>query len=151
MLLVLAQAQYERMKFFFPREVRDLVWAQIWDEDTIEDSLVYMRNTINATCQTCIKPEDLNCPYHLCLPFFVRPELVGREMATELVESWYHIAATKHDKLLQAYNPKGVKEIICRDAFNTGREPAQFIRKLEIVMTVGEFVPPQVISMYEML
>jgi len=64
MFLALAQAQYERMKFFFPREVRDLVWAQVCDEDTIEDSLVYMRNTINAPCQTCIKPEDLNCPYH---------------------------------------------------------------------------------------
>jgi len=74
----------------------------------------------------------------------VRPELIGPEMATELVESWYNVAATKHDELLHAYNPKGVKEIICRDAFNTGREPAQFIRKLEIGMTVNEFVPPQV-------
>ncbi|KAI4928213.1 uncharacterized protein J4E92_005697 [Alternaria infectoria] len=132
------------IKHYLPREVRDMIWAQVWDEHTVEESLVYMRNTINSTCRLCLNTKNLNCPYHLCLPFFVRPELVGSEMATELVESWYNIAATKHHKLLYAWTAKGVQEIICKDAFNIGREPAQFIRKLEISMNVDDFVPPQV-------
>ncbi|KAI4668001.1 uncharacterized protein J4E78_001822 [Alternaria triticimaculans] len=141
--LAYATTNYMLIKHYLPREVRDMIWAQVWDEHTVEESLVYMRNTINSTCRLCLNTNNLNCPYHLCLPFFVRPELVGSEMATELVESWYNIAATKHHKLLYAWTAKGVQEIICKDAFNIGREPAQFIRKLEISMNVDDFVPPE--------
>lgn len=103
-----------------------MIHTWVWDEATIQKHSHHMRSTIQIRGTTCT-PYKHDCGYHLKLPRYMRPALIGQQAALEIAESWYTIATRREDSTLVLDIPN-IEHIICTDAFCVGLEPASMLR-----------------------
>jgi hypothetical protein len=126
-MLIANIVSLKRMQEQLPREVRELSYERVLDGEEFEHTLQYMRNTVNRRCTQCKEPEKLDCAMHRHLPHYVRTCLVGKKTAKEMVECWYGVVARAPDNTLSAYDPDGLKLIVCNDVFYLGLDPSTFL------------------------
>jgi hypothetical protein len=81
MLIAVDASLLDRMRKGLPREIRDMIYEQLWDEETVERSRIRMSNAIAKQCLGCKPPEKLDCDFHMELPHYVHQSLVGKETA----------------------------------------------------------------------
>jgi hypothetical protein len=93
------------MQHRLPRELRDMIYAQLWDPEMLDESHERMIDAIEeeytedrrCACQLLLKQDAkpwvafdaLKCMTHKVLPHFLRPVYVGNESAQEVVEAWH--------------------------------------------------------------
>jgi hypothetical protein len=68
MLIANNVSLFKRMQEKLPREVRDLIYERVLDDEEFEHTLQFMRNTVNRRCTQCKEPEKLDCAMHKHLP-----------------------------------------------------------------------------------
>jgi hypothetical protein len=106
-----------------PRELRDMVYAQIWTEDyqSQEGSLMVARIR--------------RFPDDVALPHVVDKDYVGPEIAREMVEAFYRHAG------LTAFTAQGLEDIpylLSLDVFNVGLDPKTVLRECKVVIDMDD-------------
>jgi hypothetical protein len=110
---------------YLPRELRDLVYDDIWTKEYIRESCDIMVGTLQRTRSDR-------------LPHFVLPQFVGLMIARELVEAWYRLAPG----VLKPFNthcPQDIQTLVDHDAFDIGLNPATVLRELDIGLDIDSF------------
>jgi hypothetical protein len=136
-----------------PPELRDLVYAHIWDSDTLE-------RTFSNVCQDTsavqlamqhmpLRPKYVNsapwlvqCRGRPCgcfhwweLPFWVQAKFVGLEVAKEAAAAYYRSGLPKSSsKQLEMLD-----NILSTDHFHVGVRPADHLRRFEIDLRMFNF------------
>ncbi|KAI4923409.1 hypothetical protein J4E85_008447 [Alternaria conjuncta] len=126
---------YARMHDRLPREIRDMINAEFWDED-------YLKGFEGFEVAWKAKEEPTH--YHrpganriLRISHVVLPDYVGAEAAKENVQMWYEnygAMASSHCTwlVLSGNLGKHLTTAICKDTFGVGLDPATALRKMTI-------------------
>jgi hypothetical protein len=148
---------FHHMQERLPMELRDMIYAHLWDEDTIWKYQSAM--TIPAVTRPCeqaspewqdftcrqlanepVAPTLSSCSSHAQQPFFVKPGYVGEQSAREVVEAWYRAASKVNLENWSNLSLKGAESLICQDAFYVGLDPATVLRKLSLKIDVTKAI-----------
>ncbi|KAI4673674.1 uncharacterized protein J4E88_008730 [Alternaria novae-zelandiae] len=126
---------YARMHDRLPREIRDMINAEFWDEDYLtggEGYKVAMKVRDEPTLGYISLPHRILPISHVVLPGYV-----GDAAAKENVQMWYEAYGTMacyRDWLAVGSRNIGeeLTRAICKDIFGVGLDPATALRKLTI-------------------
>ncbi|KAF2124972.1 hypothetical protein P153DRAFT_370296 [Dothidotthia symphoricarpi CBS 119687] len=119
-----------------PREVRDMIYAQIWDGNYLYDTYSGMKTHFQTPCYWS-EVFSNDRPY---LPHVVKREFVGLKATREIVEAWY----TAMEGVPTHYHPRMVMrkandiDFLFADPFGTHIEPVKFLRKLKIILNINQ-------------
>ncbi|KAF1946881.1 hypothetical protein EJ02DRAFT_199028 [Clathrospora elynae] len=107
-----------------PRELRDMVYAQIWSVDYIEENFMSMVGISKGLSRAKAVPHVVDTSY------------VGLEMGLEIVEAYYGHAVG--NGMFEAQHLRDVDRLIDCDAFNVGVDPATVLREMGIKFHLDE-------------
>ena len=110
------------MQELLPREIREMIYAQIWDVE-------YLTSTRRPSQQSGpLGHSDPRCHTHL-----VRPNFMGEETALEMAQAWYEAASTlAPDTFTIPDTQESIQQTVCEDRFKVGLDPATVLRTLTI-------------------
>ena len=87
---------FAEMRRYLPRELRDMIYAQLWDFRTLQATQLDMRNMMidrPARLKPCICDDGASgtylCARHQPVHHFAKPGFVGKEAAQEVIEAWH--------------------------------------------------------------
>jgi hypothetical protein len=128
------------MRSLLPRELKDMIYMQIWDYDAIKEHNRNMepRAQYKCTCQVCTNVTGETCRNRWKLPDFIKPESEGPETAREIVEAWYKTVIREADDpddggfTVELSKPSEFEHFVGQDAVAVGVISAEFLRRLEI-------------------
>lgn len=114
-----------------PRELRDLIYANIWDLQTLQHSAYAM---VLSLLERCTKKGECKERLHApsLKPHFINPAFVGQETAFEIVEAWYKAIAKIDDNPLIICFPYRLENLVSTDPFHIGLDSATALRALTI-------------------
>ncbi|KAF2035168.1 hypothetical protein EK21DRAFT_107295 [Setomelanomma holmii] len=105
-----------------PREIRDLVYAQIWTQDYISATLCPMVGTLQGEVYD--------------VPHVVDKEYVGSQIALEVVEAYYNHAPD----VVTAMDLDDIERLINDDVFDVGLDPAAVLRHMNIELAIDDYL-----------
>ncbi|KAI4927983.1 uncharacterized protein J4E92_005464 [Alternaria infectoria] len=126
---------YARMHDRLPREIRDMINVQFWDEEYLkggEGFEVAMRAKDEPGLGEAWLPHRI-----LRISHVVLPEYVGDAAAKENVHMWYEIYAAETCYcswlVLGSHNlGENLTTVICKDNFQVGLDPSTALREITI-------------------
>jgi hypothetical protein len=152
--MIMCREYARKFQAALPLELRELVYAQVWDSETVEhafdnvcdrlSAVVLARNQIalysndekSLSVTTLLQeaPWTVVCPHHACacfrwwqLPFWVQHQFVGLEVAKETAAAYYRAGLPKHLSMLSV------------DHFHMGVKPADHLHRLELDLSEFEY------------
>jgi hypothetical protein len=120
-----------------PRELRDMIYAYLWDEMTASDAM-------SSIWKGHLAPMDgiSRCcgVFHGDRPHFINSELVGPHVPKEVVAAWYKAAQEVADHPFKALSPYDIEAFVTIDHFNLGINPATVLRRMDLEFDLEDFV-----------
>ncbi|KAF2125000.1 hypothetical protein P153DRAFT_370325 [Dothidotthia symphoricarpi CBS 119687] len=126
------QSLMAKMRKRLPLELRDMIYAHLWDFETLDTAPHRMFSPLKEPCRESKGKCKTSEHAHDDKPHFVNPDFVGREASLEIVKAWYKAAAISHGHLFFAYTSDAIKSLLTTDAFHVGLNPATVLRAMTI-------------------
>jgi hypothetical protein len=128
-----------RMRARLPRELRDMVYQQLWRDGTHIARLYKVHRLMQVPQCTqrpcrCLKAEQL--------PTIIDVAFVGADVALEVVEALYSCGASDYTPITSLFRATCLEEItylVCTDAFHVGLDPASVLRVLAVDVVVENY------------
>jgi hypothetical protein len=113
------------MQFHLPRELRDIVYGFLWDQDT-DDAPIELQTIMRSE----LRPEPAHLLHlfdHHGLPHFLSNHYVGAQTALEVAEALYKTDSA--DSMVLS-SPKQLEHALLRDSFMVGLTPINVLQSL---------------------
>jgi len=134
-----------------PRELRDMVYAHIWDSKTLADTNRSMIPIMDSRCRslrqdckkamtTFVESDAIDGCHHNLAPYFIKPVFVGQDSALEMIEAWYSRLARGNDYYAMGIHVTDIPSFLHQDKFHVGLKPAAILRRLAVVLNADSTI-----------
>ncbi|KAF1843340.1 uncharacterized protein K460DRAFT_341351 [Cucurbitaria berberidis CBS 394.84] len=124
---------FTSMRARLPRELRDMVYAQLWDAKTLDKTWKSMELSL-------FNDQDESWRI-LHLPHFVNSSIVGPESVLEVVEAWYQLVSVIGSPF-HAGSLESLERLVTADAFSIGTDATTLLRELVLEFEIIYLIPP---------
>ncbi|KAI4923412.1 hypothetical protein J4E85_008450 [Alternaria conjuncta] len=126
------------MQARLPRELRDLIYDYIWDEDFLGLTSGYMSPAAGSSTYLWLKPHLRPRGGHSTKPIVINPGYVDLDTAREALEAYYRVSAYRKDAFL-VRSPERIRSLLHDDVFNLGVLPTEHLRAMDLHLTQEQF------------